>query len=101
MSNIIDSKKEIDCPRDADGHKLSSHELYYLSKIDSNHSYLKKLGLNGGSMLKKATVCKKRKNKINSKRWKAREQIHRKCKEKITTAPKKPVQKDLGTFLNF
>ena len=67
VSNNIDSKKEADCSRHTDGHKISSYELYCLSKIDCNHSHLKKLGLDGGSMLKEATVYKKRKNKINSK----------------------------------
>ena len=43
--NIIDSKKEADCPGDADGHELSPYELYHLSKIDCYDSYQKKLGL--------------------------------------------------------
>ena len=30
VSSIIDSKKESDCPRDADGHKVSPYELYHL-----------------------------------------------------------------------
>ena len=63
--DIIDSKKKIDCPRNADGHKLSPYEIYHLSKIECNQFYLKKLGL-GDSMLKNATVCKKRKSKVCS-----------------------------------
>ena len=67
VSNIIDSKKETDCPKDADGQTLSPYELFSLLKIDHNHSYLKKLGLDGDSVLRKVTVCKIRKNKIDSK----------------------------------
>ena len=91
VSNIIDSEKEADCPRDADGHKCSSYKLYCLSKIECYHSYLKKLGLDGDSMLNKATVCTKRKSKINSKRLETKEQIHRKFKAKITSASNKVV----------
>ena len=61
-SNGIE-KKEDNCPRYADGYELSPYEIYLLSKIERNHSYLKKLGLGGHRMLKKETVCKKRKKK--------------------------------------
>ena len=37
--------------RDVVGHKLSLYELYHLSKIERNNSYLKKLGLVGISIL--------------------------------------------------
>ena len=37
VSNIIDEKKEVDCPRDAGGQTLSPYELYCLSKIEHNH----------------------------------------------------------------
>ena len=51
---FIDSKKEADVPRDAEGHKISPYERCCLSKIAHNQSYLNKLVLVGGSMLKKA-----------------------------------------------
>ena len=59
---------------------------YIMIKIERNHSYLMKLGNDGHSMLQKETVCKKRTNKISSKRWESKEQIHQKCKTKITSS---------------
>ena len=59
-------KNEVDCLRYTDGLKLSLNELYHLSKIECNYSYLKKLGLDGSSMIKKETACKKRRVKIMS-----------------------------------
>ena len=35
-----------------------------MSKIEHNHSYLKKLGLDGSNIIKNESVCKKKKNKI-------------------------------------
>ena len=70
--NIIEKKNE-DCQRDTDGHKLSPYELYCLSKIERNNSYLKKLGLCVNSILKEESVCKKRKNKLTSKRQESKE----------------------------
>ena len=58
--DIIDRKKDVDCSRDADGYKLSPHKRYLLSNIEHNPSYLKKLGLDSGSMLKNARVVNKR-----------------------------------------
>ena len=55
--NVIQKKNE-DCLRDADGHKLSPWELYHLSKVECNGSYLKKLGLGGSSIFKRESVCK-------------------------------------------
>ena len=51
--NIIDNKKETDCQSDADGHKVSSYELYCLAKVKDDHSHLKKRHLNCGSMKEK------------------------------------------------
>ena len=59
--NVIAKKNEDDCPRYADGHKLSPYELYRLSIIEHNHSYLKKLGLDGSIILKKGSLCTKEK----------------------------------------
>ena len=89
--NVFDSKKEADCSKDAGHNKFPPCELYHFLKINHNHSYLKKLELDDGSMLKKETVCQKRKNKINSKRWKSKEQIHKKLKAKVTSALYKAV----------
>ena len=91
VSKIIDSKKEAVCPRDADGHKLSPYELYHLSKIEWNHSYLKKLGFDCGSVLNEATARKKRKNKVDSKRQESKGLMHSKGKANITTASNKVV----------
>ena len=65
--NVIEKTND-DSPRDADGHKLFPYELYCLSKIDRNKSYLKKFGLCDNSILKIESVCKKRRNKLMSKR---------------------------------
>ena len=83
--NIIDKKSKDDCPRDADGLKLSPYELYCLSKIECNHLHLNKFWLHGGSMLKKEKVLQMKKNKISSKRKEWEEQIHQKFKAKITS----------------
>ena len=91
VSNVIEKKNEDDFPRDAGRHKLSLYKLYHWSKIKNTHSYLKNLWLDGGSLLKKETVCKKRQNKINSKRWESDKQIHRKCKTEMTSALNKVV----------
>ena len=57
--NVIKKNNDY-CLRDADGHKFSLYELYFLFNIEQNNSYLKKLGLGGSSILKRESVCKKR-----------------------------------------
>ena len=80
-----------DCPRDADGHKHSPYEIFHLLKIEFNHSYIKKLGLGGNSILQRESVCKRRRNKLISNRQQSKEQIHQKFKAKKTSASKRVV----------
>ena len=53
------------------------------------NSYLNKLGFCGNSILKREPVCKKRRNKLTSKRWESKVQLHWKCKAKKTSASKR------------
>ena len=57
--NIIETNKEVDCPRDAKRPKLSPYERYCLLKI-GNHYELKMHGLDDGNMLQKTRFGKKR-----------------------------------------
>ena len=63
-------------------------------KNECKHTYLKKLGLHGGTLLKNARVVKNRKGKICSKRLESSKQILRTCKAIITTTSEREVWKE-------
>ena len=61
--DIIETKKEVKCSRDDDGHKFSPYKRYHLSNMECNQLFLKMLGLDGHRMQKKKRVVKKRKSR--------------------------------------
>ena len=91
--NIIDSKKVVDCPRNADGQMISFYERYSSLKIECNLLYLKEPGLDDGSMIKKTRVGKKNKNQICRKRLDCREDGCRKFKARKLQLQRKRYKK--------